>query len=133
MSDIDELYKKIEKNDNISVKDLHKYMDESWILEKKYMNTSDKEWNRIKHIQDYLNYLLQKHDTFQSGILSLIATIFLPLGVIVGFFGMNFKSMGSPALKTGVFSIKHAEKVIFTLGLISAITVIVFFYSLNYI
>ena len=39
----------------------------------------------------------------------MIGTIFIPLSFIVGFFGMNFESMGSPSLKKGIFTIKHAQ------------------------
>ena len=52
-------------------------------------------------------------DDFQGHLLTLVATIFLPLSFITGFFGMNFKSMGVPSLKNGIFTIKDAsEKII---------------------
>jgi Mg2+ and Co2+ transporter CorA len=60
-----------------------------------------------------------------------MGTIFLPLGFIVGYFGMNFKSMGSPSLNSGVFSIKHVEKFIAGLSLFIMIIVAVI-YNLHF-
>jgi len=40
----------------------------------------------------------------------MIGTIFIPLSFIVGFFGMNFESMGVPSIKKGIFTIKYAQR-----------------------
>ena len=64
-----------------------------------------------KKIEFYIKYVQHQGSIlkgFESHLLTLIATIFLPLSFIVGFFGMNFKSMGAPSLSKGIFNIKHA-------------------------
>jgi Mg2+ and Co2+ transporter CorA len=58
----------------------------------------------------------------------MIGTIFIPLTFIVGFFGMNFQSMGVPSLKKGIFTIKHAQHKLATIFFI-----IIFFTIMLYI
>ena len=77
----------------------------------------------------YMEHIERNLKRFESSLLTLIATIFLPLSFIVGFFGMNFKSMGAPSLSKGIFNIEHAQKHIFMVCLIIVIFVCWFFYS----
>ena len=133
MADIKQLEKDIHMQKKLSIKDIHNFLQTSYILERKYLNDNDANWKHIQHIQDYLQYKYNKHEEFKSRILTLIATIFLPLGVIVGFFGMNFKSMGAPALKNkGVFNIKHADKFVFWMAIFSIIVISLIFVELTY-
>ena len=93
--------------------------------------------NKTQHISNekidfYIKYMEHKQTVlkgFESHLLSLIATIFLPLSFIVGFFGMNFKSMGVPSLTKGIFTIKHAAKHLIGISFITSCLVIWFFYS----
>lgn len=65
--------------------------------------------DRIEHYIAFLTYVLSDLNSLQGNIFSMIGTIFIPLSFIVGFFGMNFESMGVRTLKKGIFTIKHAQ------------------------
>lgn len=76
-----------------------------------------------------LNISIQKHKNINN--LSLISTIFLPLSLITGYFGMNFYHMGNPTLKKGILSINHANKFVFILFIITIIlTLLLFHYNI---
>tara|TARA_Y100000991_G_C21869996_1_gene304712 strand:- start:263 stop:721 length:459 start_codon:yes stop_codon:yes gene_type:complete len=82
-------------------------------------------------IEFYIKYVKHQESIlkgFESHLLTLIATIFLPLSFIVGFFGMNFKSMGAPSLSTGIFNIKHAQFHIFWVSIVIIGVIVWFFY-----
>lgn len=60
-------------------------------------------------------------DAKKGHSINLIATInmiFLPLAVIVGWFGMNFKSMGAPSLNNGIFTVKYGQTFVFVLFIV---------------
>ena len=122
------LENKIETDTYISNRDIHTYIGELIYLEKFFLtDKTQSELNRLQRLHTYLGHLLDQHQEFKGNILTIITTIFLPLGVIVGFFGMNFKSMGVPSLKKGIFNTPHAQHYVFWLGLIASISVIAFF------
>ena len=122
------LENKIETETYISNTNIRNYIEEIIYLEQFFLtDNTTKEWKRLQRLHTYLKHLLDQHKKFQVDILTIIATIFLPLGVIVGFFGMNFKSMGAPSLKKGIFNIPHAQHYVFGLGLIASILVIVIY------
>ena len=56
----------------------------------------------------------------------MIGTIFIPLSFIVGFFGMNFESMGVPSIKKGIFTIKYAQ------SKLAALFFIIIFFTIIY-
>ena len=78
----------------------------------------------FKLLNDFNKEILQRNKKKAIDTLTIINTIFLPLALITGFFGMNFKSMGSPSLKKGIFTIKNSQ--LFILLLFAIITLIVF-------
>ena len=84
-----------------------------------------------KEIEFFIKYVKHQENIlkgFESHLLTLIATIFLPLSFIVGFFGMNFKSMGAPSLSKGIFNIEHAQFHIFLFSAIIVFVIVWFFY-----
>lgn len=126
------LENKIETDSNISNREIHTYIEELIYLEKFFLtDKTQSELNRLERLQTYLGHLLDQHQQFRGNILTIITTIFLPLGVIVGYFGMNFKSMGVPSLKKGIFNTPHAQHYIFWLGLIASIFVLTFFFIIH--
>ena len=132
-SDIDALEKEIQETKKFTETKVAEFMERTFELEKKYLDNTSKEWQKISHFSTYLRYKYNLNEAFKSHLLTLISTIFLPLGVIVGFFGMNFKSMGAPSLRnTGIFNVKHAEKVIVGISVVSSIIIIFIFLSFRY-
>jgi len=126
------LENKIETDSNISNRSIHTYIGELIYLEQFFLSDKEKpEWNRLQRLHTYLKHLLEQHQEFKGNILTIIATIFLPLGVIVGFFGMNFKSMGVPSLKKGIFNTPHAQHYVFWLGLLASILVLSGFFIIH--
>jgi len=93
-------------------------------LEKNNTKYNDK----IDYYIAFLTHVLSDLNSLQGNIFSMIGTIFIPLSFIVGFFGMNFESMGVPSLKKGIFTIKHAQHKLATIFLI-----IIFFTIMLYI
>ena len=79
-------------------------------------------------LNDFNKEILQQNKKRAIDTLTIVNTIFLPLALITGFYGMNFKSMGVPSLKKGVFTIKHAQRYIFFLFLFFIIIILIIFY-----
>lgn len=79
----------------------------------------------LKFLDKYYNNVMQVKQKQSIDSLTLITLIFLPLSFITGYFGMNFKAMGSPAMKSGIFSWKKGEHFVFALFLFSIITILV--------
>jgi len=88
----------------------------------------------IKNMRDNLKLI----DSYESrndmigqkkalDILTLISLIFLPIGVIVGYFGMNFGSMGNPiGNNPGILNVKYGQILVFFLFFLSiGITLII--------
>jgi len=112
-----------------SAQDSHNFLKKIYHLKKKYIKLDDSlAINDLNNFQDYVQHDINQITYINTGLLSLVSTIFLPLSFIVGFFGMNFKSMGSPTLKKGILNINHAEKFIFAISGIAIITIIAAFY-----
>lgn len=90
--------------------------------------------NNIEVINEYenrSNILSQKK---AIDLLTLISVIFLPITFITGYFGMNFGSMGNPAEKYGVLSLKYGQVFVFFLFFITIIVTLLIvrrYYNLN--
>lgn len=93
-------------------------------LEKNNTKYNDK----IDYYIAFLTHVLSDLNSLQGNIFSMIGTIFIPLSFIVGFFGMNFESMGVPSLKKGIFTIKYAQS-----KLAALFFIIIFFTIMLYI
>lgn len=129
-SDINDLYKEIEQKKKYTHKELNHMTEKVFALKKKYID-NEKEYKLLQHMHEILHHERRKMNSLKMTVISAMGTIFLPLGFIVGYFGMNFKSMGSPSLNSGVFSIKHVEKFIAGLSLFIMIIVAVI-YNLHF-
>ena len=114
--------------EKLSPKELDKYMDE--IMELKFKNIdNNKEYKQLTHIQEYLNQKINSKNQININLLSFINILFLPLGIIVGYFGMNFNSMGNPTLNKGILKEMNGTQVIIILTIISFIAS---YYVYNY-
>ena len=109
-----------------SVQSNSDYLDQIYYLKKKLIldSTGLESLNRF---EEFVQNQIQKSLNFKTSLLAVIATIFLPLTFVVGYFGMNFKSMGVPSLKHGIFTIKHGQHYIFFLALIIVLLMVLFF------
>lgn len=114
-----------------SLSKLYSYKDDIYKLKIKN-NFNQKNIRLLDDIDNHIDYKINKIQHQKTKILTIVSTIFLPLGFIVGFFGMNFKSMGVPSLKHGIFTIKHSEKFIFILSILSFLCILSFFYYIEY-
>jgi Mg2+ and Co2+ transporter CorA len=75
--------------------------------------------HNIKIIDDYLSDLVQHAQQKSLNNLTYINLIFLPLTLITGYFGMNFKAMGNPVHGRGILSHSHGQTVVFILFIAS--------------
>tara|TARA_Y100000389_G_C17456630_1_gene518588 strand:- start:1352 stop:1888 length:537 start_codon:yes stop_codon:yes gene_type:complete len=81
--------------------------------------------NNIKTLQNYEENYLLKTQKRSIDLLSSINLIFLPLTFIVGYYGMNFISMGSINNKTGPFNFKYGQ--LWVMFLISIVFITFYF------
>ena len=86
----------------------------------------------IKLFTDYNSMVLLHKQKTSIDLISLAGLIFLPFGIITGYFGMNFKGMGECGKKTGgVFSIKYPHLFVFILFIISTIIISYFYFNMH--
>ena len=100
----------------------------------KYNINFDNEKNRLIKIKNSLNliskyaeYIIDARTTLSLNLIALINLLFLPITVIVGYYGMNFNSM----YKKGPFKTKQGERWVMTIIFISILLsffVIYFFF-----
>lgn len=112
-----EIITEIDTKKKWDVKSINDILDQlyEWkrinIEEKSTKNTKD----NINFYIEYLNHQLNVLNSNRNQLLTIIATIFLPLGFIVGFLGMNFKSMGTPTEGKGIFNLFYIIRYLFFL------------------
>jgi hypothetical protein len=110
--------------DALEIRNNVEYKDSRKKLEKLKKN--------IKLFTDYNSMVLQHKQKTSIDLISLIGLIFLPFGIITGYFGMNFKGMGECGKKTvGVFSIKYPNLFVFILFVISTIIIGYFYFNMH--
>ena len=63
----------------------------------------------LKYITAYEETNILRQQKSNINVLTWVNTIFMPLTPIVGFYGMNFASMGSPSRSAGPFAMKHGQ------------------------
>jgi hypothetical protein len=98
----------------------------------------EKELGKIKDSLDLLSEELQREteeaQSYTLSMLTLIETIFLPLGVLTGYFGMNFSSMGGHVGKghepaPGLLGIKYGQTFVWA---IMGVCTTMIFYSFDW-
>lgn len=68
---------------------------------------------RLDIINDLNKVILDKKLNEQQKLLTIINAIFLPLGILVGYFGMNFKYFGSLCEENGVLAVGNPHILMF--------------------
>lgn len=86
-----------------------------------YRHEKDRENDYISSLIRYIQYKEKIIKDYEGRIFTIITTIFLPLSFMVGFFGMNFKGMGVPSLKKGIYNIKNPEYYVISISIITII------------
>ena len=123
---LDKLIEKINNEKNWNIKDSKYMLDILYEIEKnEYKNKkklSEDKINKINFYKSYIHHQIDFIKHLQNHLLSLIATVFIPLTFITGFFGMNFKSMGAPSVNNnGILNLKHGHHKITILSIILVI------------
>ena len=76
----------------------------------------DRLFQKIKsYIHQQETIITNKH----LKIITFINLSLLPISIITGFYGMNFKSLGSPSLKSGHFAKKNGHYLVYLLIFVS--------------
>lgn len=83
-----------------------------------YYQNNQKENSEVSYYMSFIENEYRLLNNVQGYILTLVATIFLPLSFIVGFFGMNFKSMTN-----SIFKIRYGELFVLMISLLVTILV----------
>ena len=136
-TDINKLYLELRLRLNHINNELEKKINKRYRDEK--VEVYEKRLNKVKGSLDLLNEELKREtEEMQSSklqLLTLIETIFLPLGVITGYFGMNFSSMGGhvgtkhkPA--PGVLGLKYGQSFVWLL-IIGCIVIVLRYFNLK--
>lgn len=123
-SDIEELYKEI-RSDNktrFTHSDINNMKSKLFDLEIKYLDNNQL-FTMLQHMNSVLDYENNKLNSTKMTIISAITTIFVPLGFITGYFGMNLRSMGNETLNRGILAHKYLNTFIL---LVTALTIVTF-------
>lgn len=136
-TDINKLYLELRLRLNHINNELEKKRNKIYRNDK--IEIYEKRLSKVKGSLDLLNEELQREtEEMQSSklhMLTLIETIFLPLGVITGYFGMNFSSMGGhvgskhkPA--PGVLGVKYGQGLVWLL-IIGCVVIVLRYFNLK--
>lgn len=83
-----------------------------------YYQNNQKENPQVTYYMSFIQNEYRLLNNIQGYILTYVATIFLPLSFIVGFFGMNFRSMTN-----SIFKIRYGQ--VFVLSMCIFVTILV--------
>lgn len=83
-----------------------------------YYQNNQKENPQATYYMSFIQNEYRLLNNIQGYILTYVATIFLPLSFIVGFFGMNFRSMTN-----SIFKIRYGQ--VFVLSMCIFVTILV--------
>ena len=129
-SDINELDEELQNTKKFTHKNIDTFKEKVYALKMKYIE-NEKVSQILQNMIEILNHKTHKLNSLKMTIISALGTIFLPLGFITGYFGMNFRSMGNPTLSSGVLATKNVERFILALS-IFCISVIGGIYYINF-
>lgn len=125
--EVNNIYEEVLKTKKFTHKKIDEYKSELLKLKLKYA-TNENIYTILKNIDDNLDHENRKLNNFKMTIISALGTIFLPLSFIVGYFGMNFRSMGNLTSNNGILSTRHVERFIFGLSIFSIIIISILYY-----
>lgn len=105
------------------------------LLNDKILSNPSKDWTEDKKLMQNISASMETIDKYEQNniiinqkknidILAWFGAIFLPLTLITGYYGMNFRSMGSPSTNSGPFSWKHGQILVLLLFVFSIIITI---------
>ena len=128
---INKVYLEIRLRLNHIMHELEKESNEKYKSEK--VKNYDNKMEKMKASLDLLNEELQRetdeNQSYTLNMLTLVETIFLPLGVLTGYFGMNFSSMGGhvgdghkPA--PGILGIRYGQGFVWGIMLICTLIIL---------
>lgn len=105
------------------------FQDDSLYQSGHHETTVKKVENLLENIataKDFLVTAQREQQSTSLRLLTQISTVCLPLGILVGFFGMNFEFMGIDPGTRGILRMKHSQAVFWALfiGLITAIFIL---------
>lgn len=127
---IDKLFNIIDNKNIWDLKEAKTYLNFLYKYKIQYnKNNNNKYDKKIDIYISYLKNIISNLNDFQNHLLTLVATIFLPLSFITGFFGMNFKSMGVPSRKSGILTIDNAGAKLLIVSFLIIIFISYFFYK----
>ena len=86
----------------------------------------------FKKLSEYIKHEDARVSNKHLKLLSFINLSILPIGIITGFYGMNFKSLGSPSLSSGQFALNSGHYIVFFLMFLSLVLTSSFFFIYMY-
>lgn len=125
--ELQKIYEEIKNTKKFTHAKISELKTQLFKMKVKYAD-NEKLYRIAENIDDNLDEENKKLNNLKMTVISALGTIFLPLGFITGFFGMNFNSMGNPTLKKGILAVKHVDKFIITLSVFSIIIVSALYY-----
>lgn len=125
--EIHKIYEEIKNTKKFTHAKISEFKTQLFDLKIKYAD-NEKLYRIAENIDINLDEENKKLNNLKMTVISALGTIFLPLGFITGFFGMNFNTMGNPTLKKGILAAKHVDKFIITLSVFSIIIIGALYY-----
>jgi Mg2+ and Co2+ transporter CorA len=125
--ELHKIYEKIKNTKKFTHTKISELKTQLFEMKVKYAE-NEKIYRIAENIDDNLDEENRKLNNLKMTVISALGTIFLPLGFITGFFGMNFNSMGNPTLKKGILAVKHVDKFIISLSIFSIIIISALYY-----
>ena len=89
-----------------------------------YVNLTD----LFKTIDAYVTGKDSQNTNAHLKFLAYLTAMLTPMGVLVGYFGMNFSDMGAPSNNRGVFSFKHGHYIVFAVMVLVVIFMTYMYY-----